>query len=74
MKAQPARNKDNVVPFPRCFDLRELDPAAALSCLRAAIMDIEDVYRRFGQRGLQERHRAALDRALAMTSYVRDRL
>lgn len=74
MERSRVQATDNVVPFPREFQLAKLDGATALSCLRSAISDLEDVYRRYGQRGLQERHRAALERALAMTSYVRNRM
>ena len=74
MDRSRARLTSNVVPFPRDFQVTRLDGATALSCLRSAISDLEDVYRRYGQNGLQERHRAALERALAMTSYVRNRM
>ena len=74
MDRSQARLAGNVVPFPRDFQTSKLDGATALSCLRSAISDLEDVYRRYGQSGLHERHRAALERALAMTSYVRNRM
>ena len=74
MDRSTARRTGNVVAFPKDFRPAKLDGATALSCLRSAINDLEDVYRRYGQNGLEDRHRSALERALAMTSYVRNRM
>lgn len=65
--------KDNVVYFPKAAaqEPAGLDPATALSCLRTAILDLEDVYRLYGVRGGEARNRASLNRALAMASFVR---
>lgn len=65
--------KDNVVYFPtqNPAEPELLDPATALSCLRTAILDLEDVYRLYGVRGGEPRNKASLNRALAMATFVR---
>lgn len=65
--------KDNVVYFPKTASAEPgvLDPATALSCLRTAILDLEDVYRLYGVPGGEGRNKASLNRALAMASFVR---